>query len=212
MDQVQQSRQFLTAGVLFECFLVLVALALGWLFGQWPLERVELGREHWISAATAAGWGTAAALPMFAMLLAVEHIPWKPFRRLRDYVSGRVMPMFQHASLLDLAVISIVAGIGEEMLFRGFLQDIIGSADDPLPWQIVAVTVASVVFGMMHFITPTYAVLATLIGAYLGVLYLWTGSLIAPIVTHSLYDFGALAYFTRKDEGDEPEDATESSC
>jgi membrane protease YdiL (CAAX protease family) len=48
-----------------------------------------------------------------------------------------------------------------------------------------------------HLVTKTYAVIATLIGAYLGVLWLATENLLAPITTHAVYDFVALVYFLR---------------
>jgi membrane protease YdiL (CAAX protease family) len=51
-----------------------------------------------------------------------------------------------------------------------------------------------VLFGLLHPITPTYAVLAALMGAYLGGVWLASGNLLVPIVAHALYDFIALAY------------------
>ncbi len=92
--------------------------------------------------------------------------------------------------MLDLFGISVLAGLGEEMLFRGLIQDVFSSS---LPlWMAVAL--ASLLFGMMHAVTPTYAVLAGLMGAYLGWLYLATGNLLGPIVAHAVYDFVALVY------------------
>jgi membrane protease YdiL (CAAX protease family) len=46
---------------------------------------------------------------------------------------------------------------------------------------------------------PSYHldIVATVIGAYLGVLWLWTGNLMTPIVVHALYDFVALIYLLR---------------
>ena len=52
-------------------------------------------------------------------------------------------------------------------------------------------------FGLMHFITPTYAVLATLMGAYLGLVWQWTGNLLAVVLMHALYDFLVLLYLLR---------------
>jgi len=67
---------------------------------------------------------------------------------------------------------------------------------------------ASVLFGVVHSITPTYAVVAALVGAYLGWLWLWRDNLLAPIVTHAVYDFVALAYLTRR-RAAAPNDAKE---
>src|SRR5205085_12118606 len=101
--------------------------------------------------------------------------------------------LFQRGTLLDLAAISVLAGFGEEMLFRGVLQDLLSRWLGPWP----ALAFASVLFGLLHLITPTYAVLAALMGAYLGWLYARTGNLLVPIMTHTLYDFFALSYIVR---------------
>jgi membrane protease YdiL (CAAX protease family) len=87
-------------------------------------------------------------------------------------------------------LISLAAGVGEELLFRGLLQAAI--ADWLHPWA--GLGIASLVFGLAHSITRTYAVLATLLGAYLGGLWLACDNLLAPMITHALYDFLALLY------------------
>jgi uncharacterized protein len=46
-------------------------------------------------------------------------------------------------------------------------------------------------------LTWGYLWLATLIGAYLGGLYCWSGNLLVPIVAHAVYDFAALVIFLR---------------
>ncbi|MBM4076959.1 MAG: CPBP family intramembrane metalloprotease, partial [Planctomycetes bacterium] len=54
-------------------------------------------------------------------------------------------------------------------------------------------------FGLAHSITPLYALLASLLGLYLGIIFiaLGTENLIAPIVAHSLYDFVAFLVVRR---------------
>ena len=77
---------------------------------------------------------------------------------------------------------------GRGGLFRGVVQT---ALLDRLPaWAAVAAT--GVLFGLAHFLSLSYALLASLVGAYLGWLHLATGNLLAPILTHALYDFVAL--------------------
>ena len=83
------------------------------------------------------------------------------------------------------------AGIGEEMLFRGVLQFELGSR---LGSEVIAVGLTSIVFGALHAVTPLYAGLAALASVYFGWLYLATGNLMVPIVTHAFYDWAALLY------------------
>jgi len=61
---------------------------------------------------------------------------------------------------------------------------------------------------LRHFITPTYALLAALTGAYLGLVWSWTGNLLPVVLMHTLYDFLVLLYLLRgpgaASPGDDP--------
>lgn len=92
-----------------------------------------------------------------------------------------------------IAVMAIGAGIAEELLFRGVLQTwIAGFAP-----VAIAILASNILFGMMHMRTFLYALIAGLVGAYLGILYALTDNLLAPMVTHALYDAVALEYTRR---------------
>ena len=67
------------------------------------------------------------------------------------------------------------------------------------PWPGLAV--ASLLFGLLHPITPTYVAIAALLGAYLGAVWLATGNLLTVIVAHALYDFVALVICPRPADG-----------
>ena len=77
---------------------------------------------------------------------------------------------------------------------------------------VLAVACVSALFGALHWITPTYAVLAAAAGAYLGVIMMMTDSLCVVIVTHAAYDFAALMLLLQHDQkngsspGEEPSD------
>ena len=124
-------------------------------------------------------------------------IPWRPLVDFVRTVDETVVPLFRACHTMDLALIAALAGLGEEMLFRGVLQRaIIG--ETPTEFQTwLGIVAAGVVFGMAHRITWTYAALATIIGIYLGWLLEATGNLLAPIAAHGVYDFLALVYLVR---------------
>ena len=63
------------------------------------------------------------------------------------------------------------------------------------PW--IALTVASILFGVCHWLNTTYAILAVLAGGYFGLLLVLTGNLWTPIVAHAAYDLLALIYLVR---------------
>jgi membrane protease YdiL (CAAX protease family) len=95
------------------------------------------------------------------------------------------------ATTRHFVLISLMAGIGEETLFRGLAQPLLG---DLIGSRFVGLMLASILFGLAHSVTPTYAVLATVVGAYLGLLWIMCDNLLGPITAHAAYDFFALWY------------------
>ena len=183
----QLRRQTVLLGVLVEGGLAVLACVLGWALGQPVWER-----WHWSARDVALGVG--ASLPMLLAFALCLWWPVGPLSRIRQFCEEVVRPLFSPCSVVDLAVISLMAGVGEEMLFRGVLQEILSARLNP--W--LGLAAASVVFGFFHPITPGYIVLAAAMGAYLGGLWLATSNLLTVSITHGLYDFLVLAYLADK--------------
>lgn len=87
-----------------------------------------------------------------------------------------------------IAIIALGAGVSEEILFRGVLQDY-AAARLPIA---AAIILPNIVFGLLHARSWLYAVIAGLVGCWLGVVYWLSGNLLAPIIAHALYDVFAL--------------------
>ncbi len=170
-------------GVAVEAGILLFAIVLGWLFSHPPLQSI---RVSW----TAAFEGTAATVPLLIAMWGCSRSSCGPIKDLMRQVEEEVIPLFEGAPSHALLLISILAGIGEECLFRGVLQPGLATWVG-LP---IALILTSGLFGLAHFISPTYAVLAGLIGAYLGVVAVVTDNLFVPIAAHALYDFAAFKY------------------
>ena len=140
-------------------------------------------------------WGIAATLPMFAMAWLVERSRWRPLRYLRLVVHKLVVSAFSDCSTWQIALVSMLAGFGEELFFRGIMLDAL-RGNGGMTWIVaVALLVSSLLFGLAHAMTRAYLVLATLIGLYLGGLLLLSESLLVPMMTHAVYDFVLLEYF-----------------
>mgnify|MGYP005846684083 FL=1 len=123
---------------------------------------------------------------------------WPPMVRYRVFLRSLLQPLFRRWSRWQILAISILAGLCEEAFFRGALQNSLHIVLGEAP----ALFVASALFGVAHRITWLYALLATGFGLYFGLLYLWTGNLLTPALTHALYDFLALSLFLRSGPGD----------
>ena len=105
-----------------------------------------------------------------------------------------VHQFLQHAGWVEVAAISVWAGLGEEMLFRGVIQAGIAEwigGNSGVAFGLVA---ASLLFGAAHPIHVPYFVMVALMGFYLGGLFLYFENLLVPIVAHALYDFVAILY------------------
>ncbi|UCF39704.1 MAG: CPBP family intramembrane metalloprotease [Gemmatimonadota bacterium] len=173
--------------VVLEGGLLILALGIGVLVGVHPLGGARI-------SAGALAWGTVATIPTLLLMWWVSRSTWHPLRRLRREVEHTVVPLFADCSVAELVLIALLAGVAEETLFRGLVQRGIGQAVGPTAGLVVA----SVIFGAAHFLTHTYALLAAVLGLYLGALLLTTGNLVVPIVVHTLYDIVALLLWVRE--------------
>jgi len=179
----------LLAGI-FEGGLAVVALGLGWLVGEQPLETLRLDPG-------AAAMGLGALIPPLGLFWVCLKLRWDPLRRIMQIMDNVVVPLFRTCRLGELAIIAALAGLGEELLFRGVIQAAAAGLFEGLPGVVFGLLLAAMLFGAAHAITRTYAVLAALIGLYLGIVWLATGNLLVPIMAHAGYDFLVLVYLVR---------------
>ncbi len=158
----------LKLAILSEGGAFLVALALGFFLhiDLFPVTR-DFGNDLII--------GTLSAIPpviLFHLSLSsrAEKIP--VIGSLKKTMISDIKNLFSESHLIDLIIISICAGIAEELLFRGIFQ---------VKFGIIA---ASVIFGLVHFVTPAYVLAATVMGLYIGILFRLFDSLLVPIQMH----------------------------
>ena len=171
-----------------------VIAALDW----WRILKVSALCPNLVQCCYVVIAAVASALPLVGAAILLERFRCASILRLRHRVYQMVVPLFMDLSITQLALVSLAAGFGEELFFRGLLQS--GTADlfsSPIgSW--IGVILASLLFGAAHWITRTYALLATLVGFYLGVIFLISGNLLIPILSHSFYDFVILVYLVKK--------------
>jgi membrane protease YdiL (CAAX protease family) len=163
---------------------------LAWGLGRW-LGISPFAQLH--PSLPALVWGVAATIPLLLGLAWILNAESEPLKRLVALVLEHLGPLLAGRSATQLLLLAALAGVGEELLFRGVLQ---AGLTRVLP-SVGALIAASLLFGLAHAASATYAVLAFGVGVYLGGLFLIQGSLLTPIVTHALYDFVALLYVAR---------------
>ncbi len=83
--------------------------------------------------------------------------------------------------LMNILVIAIVAGVGEELLFRGVLQKIF------IRWTRnvhIGILITAIIFSAMHL--QFFGFMPRLVlGMLLGYLFIWSKSLWVPIIAHA---------------------------
>lgn len=106
----------------------------------------------------------------------------------REVYRATLVPLFSRVSPVGVVALGAAAGVGEEWLFRGVLQPVLG------------LTAATLLFGAAHVggvrMLP-FGVWATLMGLLMGGLTIVTGGITAAVVAHGVYDMLALEYIRR---------------
>jgi membrane protease YdiL (CAAX protease family) len=172
-------RELLKWGVIIEGGLIVAAFALG----------AAAGFNAWAVRWTFTDllWGVGAVLPMLVVYSASDE--------LRQLVQRILGPAFRECRWYDLVLMAVLAGVGEELFFRGAVQPLLERID---PW--VGLIAANVLFGALHALTWQYFVFAAGFGFYLSWLAGFPSerNLLAPIIAHGLYDFLAFVLIRRE--------------
>lgn len=167
---------FLIEGILVSIFAIWVMLR-GLEFPFYPQNRSLVQ-------------GVVLSFPLFALNYAFFGPPAERVRLFRGCVQFKrhvVKPLADRLDTLSALLVAALAGLGEELFFRGVVQHEFG------------LLAASLAFAILHFgpAIRSYYLVASLylvFGFYFGFLMYLTQDIWVPIITHVVYDFGALLY------------------
>lgn len=110
--------------------------------------------------------------------------------------------------MVGFVVIAIIPGIGEELLFRGVLQN---SLHRVTKNKHIAIWVAAFLFSAIHI--QFYGLVPRMmLGAVFGYLYVWSGNLWYPMIAHATNNGLAviIAYASQSSESEFDIDEAES--
>jgi len=94
--------------------------------------------------------------------------------KLEEFFASLLVPI----SIPGILILALSSSIGEELLFRGVLQNLVGL----IP--------SSIIFGLVHVpmnkVMIPWTLIAMMMGFALGGLYIYSGNLLAPVLFHFL--------------------------
>lgn len=187
---------------LLESFLTfgglsLVVLALAWQHVDGLLDAVNVwpatvAAHAWTAANPAVAIGVPAALLVALIVLTVLGI--RATQRSDEGLQsiGDIQSMLprNRQELSLTAVMSVNAGIVEELLFRLALPALVFGATGN---AVVAIVAPLLLFGLLHAYQGVAGVIGTaIVGGIMMAIYLWTGSIVWPIILHALFDLRTL--------------------
>lgn len=173
-------------------------LLLAWLVGQ-TLGISPFQLVRWEGADLVVG--LLAVLPMLVV--------YRLSPGLRQQANDSLGDSLGRCRWYDLVVLALLAGVGEELFFRGMLYEGL------LPLNLwVAVVVSNLVFGLLHAVSWRYFLTATMIGLGMHALaeISETRNLLAPMVAHSVYDLVAFFLLRREYQTIHPAAAAEDAA
>ncbi|MEY2724871.1 MAG: hypothetical protein RLZZ458_738 [Planctomycetota bacterium] len=176
----------MAAGI-FEAGLLGAAFAGGWLVGVNPTAGLQIRGED-------ALLGLAASIPMLLLLAVCMVSRSAGMEQIRKFLRDAIGGYLARSSFFDLVLLALLAGVSEEVFFRGFLYGWIGG------WNpVLGVLVCNLLFALAHAVTPMYALLTGFLGLYLTALVAVdaTPNLLIPIVAHAVYDLIAFGVVLR---------------
>ncbi len=163
-------------------------LAMLWHWTGRPLAALGI-----VAPAGTAAWITVALSVVTALFFAAQirtvlesEVTQASVRAQLERSPGvRIVIPASAAEMRVFAAVGVTAGICEELLCRGFVLWYMSTLL-PRGWAIVA---AVAIFGIGHAYQGVRGVLmTTMVGGIAMAVYLWTGSLIAPMVMHATVD------------------------
>jgi membrane protease YdiL (CAAX protease family) len=101
-------------------------------------------------------------------------------------LTGSLAKEYAQTGALQIILGGLTAACGEEIFFRGFVQQ---------AWGLIP---ASLLFMLAHFGKRDIRVVSLwsiFQGFYLGLFFLWSKNLLVPMIAHGLFDFGGMIYF-----------------
>jgi membrane protease YdiL (CAAX protease family) len=145
---------------------------------------------------------------LFAFCFVIFHLIWKSItshippltslsQKAKDskIVMVEMLPENVSSLIQKFILISLEAGLMEEIFFRGIIQTNFSVFISPM-WGVI---ISAVLFGFAHIYQGIIGMIETfLVGVILSISYMVTGNLVVPIIGHFLGNFLSMMIGTKE--------------
>ncbi len=174
------------ATILRDLSLLALILFFLWRNGEWVQQIGWTSRHLW----TDLGLGILLFPPVVIVISLLDRwLQQLGFSGPQVGALDAMLPRTPGQFALAVALVIVVA-LTEEFIFRGYLIRRLGASTRSLA---VAVVLSAAIFALGHGYQGSAGVITIgVVGLILALIYVWRGSLLAPVVIHLLQDFTAL--------------------
>ena len=183
----------------------ILMLAVLWLYMKyfsgswWPASTTEARRENFRATKLSAGvwaWSLVAALAVVVVLQSGLVVTFRlvefPAEEWASGIDLSAIPPWMAWTLV--IIVSMTAGITEEVGFRGYMQVLLEKRYGPA----AGIAIVSIMFMVLHLNqawAPPVLILLILIGAMWGIMAYTSGSLLPAMISHSVADIFNFSYW-----------------
>lgn len=190
---------------MFELGIGLLAVVLASFAGVHPHETMpKITEYNRIGFGLVTGF--AVGLGMVIMVHGLEIFRFRWIEDASEIAEKHLSVLLRVCNVWHLFALSLCAGVGEELLFRGWLQGTLVRELEPFGMGGIAFAIflASLMFGIVHPLSRGYVVVATILGIILGITAYWSQNIFMAIIGHTVYDAILMILFVRKMRHREP--------
>lgn len=151
-------------------------------------RSIGLGKSGFIAKAILIGMASALLWVGFMQLIYIPVI--KNLFVVPDYTEYNFIRNNLSKLIMTIAAAWLIGGFYEEIVFRGYIQNVLEKrvfAGSAILWSII---VTSVLFGLYHWQQDIFGVIAAVLGGlFWGILYKkFDNNLWIPILSHAIFD------------------------
>ncbi|MCE3015652.1 MAG: lysostaphin resistance A-like protein [Pirellula sp.] len=196
---MNQGKQLFFAAM-FELSLGLLAVGLGNVWGSHPNTLIPEPTDL-VGLSVGVFGGLALGMAMAIAMLCLEKIQWAWIQETATVAEKNLSELLNNCSVFQMIALSLAAGVGEEMLFRGWLQGTLVEQWQPTfgaTGVCIAIVLSSAVFGFAHPLSRGYIAIAFFLGLVLGGFAWCCNNVLIAIMAHATYDAVLMLVFASK--------------